>query len=270
MISVKNLTFNYRETLPPALHDISFELKPGEVLGVVGSSAAGKTTLAYALAGLTKNHFPGNTQSGTIRFDNHEGFPLASRIGFVFQDVGIQLSGVTGTIEEEIAFSLEQFGMPTSTIENRIEEQLDLFQLQALKHRSPKTLSGGETQLLAIASETAKHPEILILDEPTQSLDVRNITRLASAIKKLKQTTAIVVTEECVNLTGAVADRILFLEDGNQRYCGPLPGLVNSGLDLSSLNLPEWMEAQKQLQRPLVNVSYRESVKWFRELRSSN
>lgn len=270
MISVEHLSFKYRETLPPALHDISFELRPGEVLGIVGSSEAGKTTLAYALAGLTRNHFPGNIQSGTIRFDDHDGSPLASRIGFVFQDVGIQLSGVAGTVEEEIAFSLEQFGVPALTIENRIEEQLDLFQLQALRHRSPKTLSGGETQLLAIACETAKHPELLILDEPAQSLDVRNTALLVSAIRKLRQTTAIVVTEERVSLTGAVADRLFFLEEGHQHYCGSLTGLVNSGLDLYSLNLPEWIEAQRQLQRPVVNVSYRESVRWFRELHSSN
>jgi energy-coupling factor transporter ATP-binding protein EcfA2 len=192
-----------------------------------------------------------------------------SGIGFVFQDVGIQLSGITGTVEEEIAFSLEQFGVPPAVIKERIEEQLALFQLRPFRNRHPESLSGGEAQLLAIASEAAKHPNIFILDEPAQGLDAKNIRLLTAAIRSWKKSAAVIITEEQINLTYSVGDRILFLEHGSPRFFGSLTEMLNSHIDFSSLDLPEWVDAQRLLERPTISASYKQSVKWLKNLRTS-
>ena len=269
MIKLRDYSFRYKNSPRCALEGVSLEVQTGEVLSVVGSSEAGKTTFAYAVAGLLDKHFPGSTPFGSIERTESPSLIDTMGIGFVFQDTSIQFSGIAETVEEEIAFSLEQFGVPQAVIQERIEEQLSLFAMHHLRTRHPKSLSGGETQLLAIAAEAAKHPRVFILDEPTQALDTKNVRLLETAIGEWKKSASIIITEEQVDLTYSVGDRFLFLEKGAQRYLGSLTKMLNSHLDLSNLDLPEWVSAQLLLERPFVSTSLRQTVRWLKEYRTS-
>jgi energy-coupling factor transport system ATP-binding protein len=267
MMTINDLSYRYKESTHNSLEHISLQVNEGEALGVVGPSQAGKTTFAYAVAGLLRTHFSGGSQTGVV---NHGGPPAdASSIGFVFQDVALQLSGVTETVEEEIAFSLEQFGVPRNIIEERIEEQLTMFCFEALRRRHPKTLSCGETQILAIACEAAKHPQLFILDEPTQSLDAQHIQRLIDALRILKRSTTIVFIEHQIAAAFQLCDHVLFLENGQQRFFGVAQDLLVSNTDCSSLVLPEWVEAQQMLGRRNISLSYGETVQWLKKARIS-
>lgn len=269
MIILDNLSYRYKQSARDSLARISIRQPANEILGVVGSSQAGKTTLAYAVAGLLQKHFPGGRQEGTIsiQLDERHGEKLST--GFVFQDPSLQLSGITQTVEEEIAFSLEQFGVPPEVILDRVEEQIELYRLHGLRNRHPKTLSGGETTLLACACETAKLPDLFILDEPTQSLDSRNIQRLIEILVRIRESTTVILIEQHIASAFQLCDKILFLEDGRQRFYGSPRALLDAKLDLSSLVIPEWVEAQLTLGRRDATLTYKETVRWLKKIRSS-
>jgi len=269
MVTLRDYSFRYKSADRFAVEGVSAGIHRGEVLAVVGPSEAGKTTLAYAVAGLLNRHFPGSTQFGSIDHSAAPDADAGARIGFVFQDSAIQLSGITETVEEEIGFALEQFGFPPPLIRERIEEQLSMFGMHRLRNRHPQSLSGGETQLLAIAAEAAKHPPLFILDEPTQALDARNIRALSKAIRTWKTSSAVLITEERMNLSLDAGDSFLFLENGSPTFLGPLEGLLNSKLNLSSLDIPAWAGAQILLERPVVSSSLRHSVRWLKDYRIS-
>ncbi len=270
MISVKDLSFAYTISPRESLNHLSFDLSDGESLAVIGPSQGGKTTFAYAVAGLLEKHFRGGRMSGTIttRIDGELPTPLS--IGFVFQDVSLQFSGVASTVEEEIAFSLEQFGIQRRIIRDRIEQQLALFRMMPLRQRSPKSLSAGETQMLAVACEAAKHPRLFILDEPAKSLDAQNTQLLVEVLCALKRSSTIIMTDERTEVISQVCDKVLFLERGEQRFFGtPETLLTSPGIDLSSIEIPEWVEAQHLLGSRAVVIPYRESIQWLKAFRTS-
>ncbi len=269
MITVKDLSFRYKQSIRNSFEHISLHLGDGQALGVIGPSQAGKTTFAYALAGLLEKHFRGGSLTGSVHFDGQDQPPGTSEIGFVFQDASLQLSGVTETVEEEIAFSLEQFGVPRHIIRERIEEQLSMFHLHELRYRHPKTLSGGESQMLAIASEAAKHPRLFILDEPTQALDTDHIRRLTDFLRIAKRSSTIIFIEQNLSATFDLCDHILFLENGRQQFLGPPHDLLNSSTDLSSLTLPELIDIQRALGRNHISLLFKETVEWMKKCRTS-
>jgi energy-coupling factor transporter ATPase len=172
MISVEKLCFTYAGSDARfALRDISFSLKPGERVALMGANGSGKTTFIRCLNGLVKPH------SGSILVDGisvqntrrlHE---IRRRVGMVFQNPDHQI--VTTTVEREVAFGLENLGVTVSEMRERVGETLKVFQLEAYRHRPPHLLSGGERQRLAFASVWVMRPAYLILDEPTSLLDPR-------------------------------------------------------------------------------------------------
>ena len=268
MITIKDLSFRYKQSTRNCLENISLHLPDGQALGIVGPSQAGKTTFAYALSGLLQKHFRGGSLSGSVIYDAQEQLPGTSEIGFVFQDASLQLSGVTETVEEEIAFSLEQFGVPRDIIRARIEEQLLTFHLGGLRKRHPKTLSGGETQMLAIASEAAKHPRLFILDEPTQALDAGHIRHLLDFLRSAKRSSTVIFIEQNTSAAFELCDSILFLENGRQQFFGTPDKLLNSGIDVSSLTLPELLDIQRALLGNRVSLSFKETIQWLKNYRT--
>ena len=269
MISFDNFSYRYRNKTEKALHGITLRLDTGDALAVVGPSQSGKTTLAYALAGLLDGHFPGGESSGLITLDPSDLTSDRSGVGFVFRDPMLQLSGATETIEEEIAFSLEQFGLPQKLIRERIAEQLDLFSLGRLKGRHPLTLSGGETQALVLACEAAKHPRLFILDEPARSLDSKSIQQLGNILLSLKRSCTLILLDERLELALKCCDRVLYLDRGMPRFFGPSAGLLKADIPLSSLELPDWIQVQRSLNRKDISVSYKETMQWLERLPSS-
>lgn len=269
MISFDNFSYRYRNRSEQALQGISFRLNTGDALAVVGPSQSGKTTLAYALTGLLGGHFPGGESSGSITLDPPDLASERSGVGFVFRDPMLQLSGATETVEEEIAFSLEQFGLPQTLIRERIAEQLDLFSLQRLKGRHPRTLSGGETQSLVVACEAAKHPRLFILDEPARSLDSKSTQRLGDILLSLKRSCTVILIDERLELALKLCNQVLLLDGGIQRFFGSPRDLLNANIVLSSVELPDWIQLQRSLDRKGISVSYQETMQWLKRFPSS-
>jgi energy-coupling factor transport system ATP-binding protein len=217
VIEIESLTFRYRAASDCALHNVNLTVDEGEFVVVMGPNEAGKSTLCFTLNALIPHLVKGaleghvkiagmDTQEKTVK-------DLFPRIGLVFQDFESQLFSTE--VELEVAFAPENLGLPVAEIEQRIGKALEFTGLEHLRGRQPATLSGGQKQLLALASTLSLEPEILCLDEPTTDLDPKNkrkIFDLAHQLFERRKQTLIVVEHETEE--AASADRIVIMQDG--------------------------------------------------------
>ncbi|CAM5797541.1 energy-coupling factor ABC transporter ATP-binding protein [Brevibacillus borstelensis] len=270
LLRLENVRWQYEDSAKHALSDINLSLYPGEVVGIVGPSAAGKTTLLLALAGLVPRNYSGQF-SGERR--------VTGELGIVFQDPETQFIGLT--VEEEIAFSLENSGQADEEIEQRIGEVLKLVGLEGFALRSPFELSGGEKQRVAIASALAHQPRILLLDEPTSELDpkgAREVFQLLSQLKREQEIT-IVVSSHATEELAQFCDRILLLADGRIELdlpVRPFFGKVEE-LEKHGILVPDVIQLYLQMCRTGVITANKDGVplhvdelaEWYREARIS-
>ena len=169
MIAIENLTYFYRGAAEPVLRGITLRIRPGESLSIMGANGSGKSTLARCVNGLLPPP-PGSVSvDGLDPADEGEVEKIRRRVGMVFQNPDNQIVG--STVERELAFGLENLGVPAEEMHRRVEAFLEEFHLEPYRKRSPHYLSGGEKQLLALASVLIMRPRYLILDEPTSLLD---------------------------------------------------------------------------------------------------
>ena len=213
---IQNLTFSYPEAPSPALSDVNLTIAPGEYVLLCGASGSGKTTLLRHLKTVLTPH---GTRSGTVTLD---GTPLeqisqgeqAARIGFVMQDPDDQI--VTDKVWHELAFGLENLGCDPRTMRLRVAEMASFFGIQDWFHREVAELSGGQKQLLNLASIMAMQPEVLILDEPTSQLDPIAAADFLNTLKKINRElgTTILITEHRTEDVFPAADRVIVMEDG--------------------------------------------------------
>ena len=178
-------------TLPgstrPVLRDVDLSIDEGELALVVGRTGSGKSTLLGAMCGRVP-HFTGGTLTGHVRLHgrdtrDHRPRDLADLVGVVGQD---PLAGfVTDTVEEELAYGMEQLGLPTSTMRKRVEETLDLLGIAELRDVPLRELSGGQQQRVAIGSVLTAHPRVILLDEPTSALDPTGAEEVLATITRL-------------------------------------------------------------------------------------
>lgn len=219
ILSVEHLTFKYAQTEANALHDVTCRFEQGTITAVVGANGAAKSTLCYALAGFIPHFFKGAMQ-GTVRVNGADTkqTPLADlvvQVGLVFQNPFNQISGSKLTVFEEIAFGLENLGVPRSEIKTRVERALDLFGLEQAAHQSPFALSGGQQQRLALASIFVMEPPVMVLDEPTSQLDPEGTREVMETIQKLAaQGRTIVLVEHKLEWVARLASRVLVLNQG--------------------------------------------------------
>ncbi len=216
MITFQNVGFTYPNSQKTAISNISLTIKRGEMVLVTGVSGAGKSTLLRCINGLVP-HFTGGSITGIIRVDGHDPIKespkaLCQIVGFVFQDPESQF--VMDQVEDEIAFVLENFALPPGEIDRRIEKILSLMSLNDLRHRQISTLSGGEQQRVAIASEMALQPSILVLDEPTSQLDPVSAESLLHLLKDLNehQHLTIILSEHRLERIIPYTDHIIHLD----------------------------------------------------------
>lgn len=220
-VRAEGLRFAYPPSTPGGLapwviDGLDLRAAPGEWLAIMGASDVGKTTLCLLLAGLapylTGGSFEGRVLIG--RRDTQE-FPppaLADAVGIVFQETEAQL--FNATVEAEVAWGLENLGLPVDQIRARIAEVLALLRLEHLRERTPEALSGGEKKRLALASVLAMRPALLVLDEPLGGLDPGGRAEVLAALSTLRQESAaaIVMTESDPEPVAAFADRVVVLE----------------------------------------------------------
>ncbi|NOY76437.1 MAG: ATP-binding cassette domain-containing protein [Calditrichaeota bacterium] len=180
MINVSRLTFSYPSTPSPVLNAIDFQIRTGETVSIMGANGSGKTTLSRCLNGLLL------PTEGTVFVDgldtrnSEENLKVRALVGMVFQNPDNQI--VSTTVEREIAFGLENLGVPTPDMQQRVNEILRQFDLEKYRHQSPHYLSGGEKQLLALAAIFAMAPRYIIYDEPTSLLDPYSREKILDAI----------------------------------------------------------------------------------------
>ena len=191
----------------PTLDRINLELTEHRI-GIIGSNGSGKSTLARLINGL------GSATSGRVRVDGRDvdkhGREIRRRVGFVFSDAENQI--VMPQVRDDVAFSLRRLKLPRAEREARVDAALDRFGLTDLADASPHTLSGGQKQLLALAAVLVMEPELIIADEPTTLLDLRNRARIAHEFSRLEQQ-LIVVTHDLDIL--ADFDRVICLDEGH-------------------------------------------------------
>lgn len=276
IIDVERLSYSYPRK-SNVLIDVSFKVKKGEVLGIIGPNGAGKSTLCKALNGLVP-HFYGGKFAGKVIVAGmntleHSVAELATKVGLVFQDPEEQLSGVTLTVYEEVAFGLSMLGFPKEEIDHRVREAIKKVGLEGLEWRSPFELSGGQTQRLAIATALALEPEVLVLDEPTAQLDPIGKFEVFSVIKKLAdEGSTIVVVEHEIEELATFADNILMLNEGRVVAYGPARRVLTMVEELKKyeVNPPSVTELTYLLNKTLgtkleVPITLEEAIKIYGE-----
>jgi energy-coupling factor transport system ATP-binding protein len=212
LVEVNGLRFAYDDV--PVLQDVSLRIEDGEHVAVLGPSGSGKSTLVRALAGLVP-HFHGGTFSGRVVVagrDTRETRPseLAGTVASVFQDPEDQI--VMARVANEVAFGLENVGVPPEDIWPRVDEALARVGAEDLADRVTSELSGGELQRVALASALALRPRLLLLDEPTSQLDPAAAEAFFETIDRLD--CAVVVSEQRPARPLAHVDRVLFMDGG--------------------------------------------------------
>lgn len=200
MLNVESLSINYPNKDLPALKNVSFELRKGAVCLLSGDSGSGQTTLCLAIAGILQHSRPEVAMSGSIRWSGdvigHDVF--RPEIAITLENPYSQLTGLKRTVREELAFGLEMRGFSHIEMNQRIQHAAERFGIVHLLSRNPKTLSGGETQKVVIASSYLLMPELWILDRPLTELDPLSKFKLLQTLKELatQHGTTILITEE--------------------------------------------------------------------------
>lgn len=236
MIEIKNLKFKYNQDQTSyTLNDVSFHVKHGEWLSIVGHNGSGKSTTARLIGGLLV------ADSGQIIVDGQElteetVWDIRDKIGMVFQNPDNQFVGAT--VEDDVAFGLENKGLPYKEMVSRVQEALSFVGMMDFKDREPARLSGGQKQRVAIAGIVAMRPSILILDEATSMLDPEGRQELIQSIKAIRKEYGMTVLSITHDLNEvALSDRVLVLKKGKVESVSSPRELFSRGSELVDLGL---------------------------------
>ena len=221
IIEVRNLNFTYPTAEKPALRDLSFAIERSEFCVLCGKSGCGKSTL---LRQLKKNLIPYGEFSGEVRYNGTEIAELddrvnASEIGFVQQNPDNQL--VTDKVWHELAFGLESLGLDNPSIKRRVAEMASFFDIQTWFRKDVSELSGGQKQLLNLASIMAMQPKVLILDEPTSQLDPIAAGEFLKVIYRINRElgTTVIISEHRLEELFTMADKVMVMDEGRLIAC---------------------------------------------------
>ena len=219
IVNLLNVTYIYPITDSPALQNINLQVGEGEFLAVIGPNGAGKSTLCYTLTGFIPHFFKGEI-TGTVEVAGVE----ASRsnlnewvlnVGLAFQNPFNQISGAKFTVFEEIAFGLENTGVPRDEMKQRVKDAMKLTGISDLADRSPYSLSGGQQQRVALTSILVMQPKVLVLDEPTSQMDPIGTREVFGVIRTMAEKgMTVVLVEHKVEWIANYADRVVALHEG--------------------------------------------------------
>ena len=252
IIDVKNLSFRYKESQEYYdVKDITFHVKRGEWLSIVGHNGSGKSTTIRLIDGLLE------AESGEIvidgqRLTEENVWNIRRQIGMVFQNPDNQFVGAT--VEDDVAFGLENQGLSRQEMKKRVEEALDLVGMLDFKKREPARLSGGQKQRVAIAGVVALRPAILILDEATSMLDPEGRRELIETVKGIRKDydmTVISITHDLEEV--AMSDRVLVMKKGSIESTNS-PRELFSRNDLDQIGLDD--PFANQLRHSLIQNGY--------------
>lgn len=261
IIEVQHLKYKYDHHADDyILKDVTFHVKQGEWLSIVGHNGSGKSTTIRLIDGLLE------AESGEIIIDGDKltlenVWEKRRHIGMVFQNPDNQFVGAT--VEDDVAFGLENQGMGYQTMFDRVQEALDIVGMQDFKEREPARLSGGQKQRVAIAGVVALRPDIIILDEATSMLDPEGRLELIQTVKKIKNRhgmTVISITHDLDEV--ALSDRVLVMKEG-QVESTSTPSELFSRVDLEDLGLDE--PFTNQVKATLLNSGFQLPERYLTE-----
>jgi energy-coupling factor transport system ATP-binding protein len=219
IVNLQNVTYKYPLTDSPALQNVNLRVEEGEFLAVIGPNGAGKSTLCYTLAGFVPHFFKGEL-TGTVEVAGKESresslHEWVLNVGLAFQNPFNQISGAKYTVFEEIAFGLENIGVPREEMKPRVEAAMKMTGISDLADRSPYSLSGGQQQRVALTSILVMQPKVLVLDEPTSQMDPIGTREVFGVIRTMAERgMTVVLVEHKVEWIANFADRVVALHEG--------------------------------------------------------
>lgn len=241
IIRIDHVSFSYGEASARALDDVTLSVSPGDFLGIIGPSGAGKTTLASAMSGAIPHHYTGPF-FGSVLVDGKDTCAvtltdISQVVGSVLQDIDTQM--VASVVEDEMLFGLENFGVPHSQIEERVIDALETVGIADLRERDIATLSGGQKQKVAIAAILALRPRVLVLDEPTAALDPASSRMVFETLRSINRElgVTVVIIEQKVALLSEYASRIAVMQGGRIALEGTPSEVFSHSAELRSIGV---------------------------------
>ncbi len=260
IIEARDLTYTYPFAEKPAFKNINLRIEKGEFVLLTGPSGCGKTTICRCLNGLIP-HFYGGKLEGELtvaglKTTKHAIYEIAKHVGLVFQNPENQLFALT--VEKDVAFGLENLGVPRDEIRRRVDWALKITGIYELRHRAPFELSGGQQQRVAIASVLAMQPEIIVLDEPTSSLDPLSAKNILEVIHQLNRDLGItiILVEHRLDLASRYANRVIVMRDGRIVLDGePRRIFLQRETKLIGVGIPKVVRLYLSLREDGVNLN---------------
>ncbi len=254
VLGIAELSFRYIDAPKLAVKAFNLTVEEGEVVVLAGPSGCGKSTLLRAVNGLIPHMYSGD-YSGEVRVGGKlvKDSPmrdLAQTVGFLFQNPENQI--FMFTVERDVAFGLENLGVPRPEMRSRVDEAIALMGIESLAQRAPHELSDGQKQRVALAGVMAMRPKLIILDEPTSLLDPKTAGELVDLVDKLRRETGttFVIVEHRLDLLVRIADRMVVMSEGAKVLDGT-PKEVLFGEEAASygISIPATVGLQKMLAR---------------------
>jgi len=252
ILEISGLSFRYPDSPKKAISDFDLSVPEQEVVVLAGPSGCGKSTLLRAVNGLIPHMYTGD-YSGHVRVagsvvKDSAMRDLAQKVGFLFQNPENQI--FMFTVERDIAFGLENLGVPRAEMRTRVDEAMRLLEIEDLALRAPHELSDGQKQRVALAGVLAMNPRLVILDEPTSLLDPKTASELVGLVGRLRKElgTTFVVVEHRLDLLVKVADRMVVMSEGRKVLEGtPKEVLFGDQAEAYGVSTPSVTKVQKML-----------------------
>ncbi len=232
VIETQGLTYTYPGASKQSLRDVTLNIERGEFAILTGPSGCGKTTLCRCFNGLIPHFYAGELKGdlkvADLSVNEHTIGEMAKRVGLVFQNPENQLFALS--VEKDVAFGLENLGMPRDQMQERVGWALEMTGIEDLKERAPHELSGGQQQRVAIASVLAMQPEIIVFDEPTSFLDPLGAQRIFEVISRLnnKLGITVILVEHRLDLAARYASHVIIMDEGKIVLNGEPRDIFNS------------------------------------------
>ncbi len=235
-IKTEDIAFQYNEDAPFAVDGVSLQVEQGEFLVVLGANGCGKSTLAKHLNAILLPSRGTVWVEGMDTKDEEQLYSIRQKVGMVFQNPDNQI--VATVVEEDVAFALENLGVPPEEMRLRIDEAMQATDIFKYRERQPHKLSGGQKQRVAIAGVLAMNPDVLVLDEATAMLDPRGREKIMKTVRRLNEEKGITV----VHIThymeeAALADRVVVMSEGKIAFMGSPKEVFSRSEELRALHL---------------------------------